>query len=172
MDRRHFISTAARLGALGMAAGTGLSLAEPTEHAALSSRKQLFDEALKAKPWLLAFRTVQAEAYDATVSFTGKPPKELQGVLFRNGPARHEIGSFRYGHWFDGDGMVHRWSIQGGQVTHRARVVNTHKYRREREAGRAIYPAFGSAPPNAVGVPSADALNSANISVLPHHDRL
>ena len=103
---------------------------------------------------------------------TGRWPAGLAGTLYRNGPARHEIGSFRYRHWFDGDGMIHAWRLGGGEVRHQAKMVQTTKYTAEMAAGRALYPGFASTPPNPAPVTSADAVNVANISVLHHHGKL
>ena len=38
----------------------------------------------------------------------GKIPAQLQGTLYRNGPARLAIGKQKVGHWFDGDlSLIH-----------------------------------------------------------------
>lgn len=89
-------------------------------------------------------RRARARALPRRLSIEGRIPERLAGTLYRNGPARHEIGAFRYGHWFDGDGMVHRWRISPEGVEHRARMVQTHKYLAERDAGRPLYPGFGT----------------------------
>ena len=39
-------------------------------------------------------------------SVEGDVPNDLQGTFFRNGPGRQRIGDTKYGHWFDGDGMI------------------------------------------------------------------
>ena len=132
-----------------------------------------FHDALAERPWLLGYAGTGRDAIPRRrVRVEGRLPPGLAGTLYRNGPARHEVGGFRYRHWLDGDGMVQAWRIGGGRVEHQARMVHTFKYREERAAGRALYPAFGSVPPAACAVPHPDAINTANISVLPHAGEL
>lgn len=41
-------------------------------------------------------------------SIDGTVPEELKGTMYRAGPGRIRIGEHKFGHWFDGDGMVGR----------------------------------------------------------------
>ncbi|MCR9278573.1 MAG: carotenoid oxygenase family protein [Pseudomonadaceae bacterium] len=137
------------------------------------SRKARFAKALADNPYLLGYASADQEVFGpTTVAFTGKFPKELSGVLFRNGAGGHEIGDYRYEHWFDGDGMLQRYSIGEGKLQHRGRFVATRKRTKEQAAGRALYPGFDSIPPDPAGMTSPDDVNPANISVLNHHGKL
>jgi len=159
----------AALANAGKAAGEKASLTL----ANILSLKDRFAAALTRLPYLLGYKSVEQSDYHAPDAETdGAWPKELSGTLYRNGPARHEIGEFRYQHWFDGDGMVQSYHIKDQKVEHRARMVRTRKYVDEQKAGRALYPGFGTLPPNSRGTTSADQINVANISVLAHHDRV
>jgi len=53
----------------------------------------------------------------------------LRGSLFRNGPAKFHRPGGSVGHWFDGDGMVRRFTIQDGRASLAARFVDTRKRR-------------------------------------------
>ena len=100
----------------------------------------------------LAFATAEAERLSAPLqTLRGRLPAELAGTLWRNGPAEHDRFGHRYGHWFDGDGMMQAFRFDGAAVTHRARILDTPKRRRETEAGRRLLPAFGSMPPRPGG---------------------
>ena len=141
--------------------------------AAGNQRAQAFERALAERPWLSAYQSVAREEYQANARVThGRYPEALAGSLYRNGPAKHEVEGFRYAHWFDGDGMLHRYHFDGERVSHRAKLIATHKVVAERQAKRPLYPTFGSVPPNASPVRSPDEMNVANISVLHHNDRL
>ncbi len=167
MLRRQFIHRATVAMVIG-AAGSAL----PRLVHALDSWKEAFATALEREPWLLAFRSVEREAYNAPATVEGTMPEGLEGTLFRNGPARHEIGEFRYHHWFDGDGMLQAWRIGPGGIRHEARMIATRKYLAELDAGRALYRGFATIPPNPKPVTSPDLINVANISVLAHHGEL
>jgi all-trans-8'-apo-beta-carotenal 15,15'-oxygenase len=169
MRRRQFLSALPALPAL--AATSGL-LKSANGHANIDSWQAEFASALADNPSLLGFRSVTAPAFDSEAHLEGNIPNGLSGTLFRNGPARHEIGNFRYHHWFEGDGMIQAFRINPDGITHRARMVATHKYLAELDAGRALYPGFATMPPDPAPVTSPDKVNVGNISVLPHHGKL
>lgn len=166
MDRRHFLQVMAGSLLAGTVSGTPL-------RAAGESWKAQFYAALAKNPWLIGYRSVEQTAYaETTLPIEGKLPQDLKGVFYRNGPAQHEQGDLRYRHWFDGDGMMHAYHFDGQSVTHRARMVETEKYMRERKAGRALTQGFGTALPGLERPRSADSVNTANISVLQHNGEL
>lgn len=88
---------------------------------------------------------VRAPAGDfagASAQVSGRFPPAVKGVLFRNGPAIHDMGGLRYQHWFDGDGMVQRYAITATGVNHRGKVVCAPKFVAEQAPGheRALEP--------------------------------
>ena len=132
-----------------------------------------FVAALAREPWLIGFASARAERLTAPlVALDGRLPPELAGVLWRNGPAEHERFGHRYGHWFDGDGMVQAFTFTGTGVTHRARILDTPKRRRETRAGKRILPTFATLPPHSVPVSGPDDMNAANTAMLVHAGRL
>ena len=128
---------------------------------------------LSAAQRLAGFATAQAETLAAPLTtLSGRLPPALAGVLWRNGPAEHERFGHRYGHWFDGDGMVQAFTFGQSGVSHRARILDTPKRRRESEAGKRLLPTFATLPPETVPILSPDDMNAANTSVLAHGGRL
>ena len=129
--------------------------------------------ALSAAQRRLGFATAQAPALAAPLAtLAGRLPPDLAGVLWRNGPAEHERFGHRYGHWFDGDGMMQAFTFTGSGVDHRARILETPKRRRETAAGKRLLPAFATLPPEVAPIMAPDDMNAANISVLAHGGRL
>ncbi|WP_158025590.1 carotenoid oxygenase family protein [Maricaulis sp. W15] len=129
---------------------------------------QAFEAASRHDPWTLGFTDAPATGLDGVPQrLHGRLPDGLAGTLYRNGPARFSRDEWRYRHWFDGDGMVHAWHLAPGEpVTHRARFVETPKWRDEEAAGRFLMPTFGSQPPNTRGMRGPDDMNAANTSVM------
>ena len=128
-----------------------------------------FTSALSRKPGLLGFASARGEQLAAPMTTrSGRLPPDLTGTLWRNGPAEHERFGHRYGHWFDGDGMVQDFTFSGTGVSHRARILDTPKRGRETRAGRRMLPAFGTLPPNSAGIDRPDDMNVANTSMLAH----
>jgi carotenoid cleavage dioxygenase len=122
---------------------------------------------------LLGLTGADGERPDTTEAvIEGRLPAALQGRYFRNGPGLMQRGGERYRHWFDGDGLVQSWTLQGGRASHRARFVQTEKFRAEQAAGRFLLPAFGTAIPAQRPVRGPDSLNVANTSVLLQGDAL
>lgn len=68
--------------------------------------------------------------YEAVV-IEGKIPYDLQGILCRNGPGRIRIGDSQYGHWFDGDGVISKLTIDGPnqKAFFMAKYVETDRFR-------------------------------------------
>jgi len=74
------------------------------------------------------------------LAVTGEIPRELVGTLYRNGPNPQfpPRGGSAY-HWFDGDGMIHAISFEGGRAAYRNRWVRTRRFELERKAGKALF---------------------------------
>lgn len=117
--------------------------------------------------WKPAFANVPADLPPVRTTVRGRFPDALTGTLFRTGPAGHELGGVRYHHWFDGDGMTQRFAIDRGEVVHQGRYVGTPKRVSEHRAGRRLTEAFATIPSGSTPPESPDAMNVANINVLP-----
>ena len=161
MLRRNLLRAPAIAGLAGLAGSR--AFARPG-----TTRAGDFHRALESHPWLLAYRSVPEHRYEATATVSGRLPDGLRGTLYRNGPARYEIGGFRCQHWFDGDGMMQAYRIGDGAVRHRARMIETSKFLAEEAAGRALFRGFGTVPPDPRPLAGPDTANPGNISVLQH----
>lgn len=133
-----------------------------------------FDAARGRHAWTLGYAGLQADAEPMALRVQGRVPRELIGGAFwRNGPARHQVGDFRYGHWFDGDGLLQRYRFTAdGGVEHQARFLRTPKFLADSQAGRPVRAAFGTEVPGAEPPAGPDEMNVANTSVLWHGQRL
>ena len=102
----------------------------------------------------------------------GTIPADLNGVLYRIGPGRLDVGGHPVDHIFDGDGMVSRIEIDSGGAHYRNRYVRTRAYAR---ANRTARPPRGIGTQKVGGVP-ANALrgpaNMSNTNVLLHNNKL
>jgi all-trans-8'-apo-beta-carotenal 15,15'-oxygenase len=164
MNRRDFLTAA---GAASMAAALPFSA-----HGADQTLAERFAAARARNPRLAAFDNAPGEFDFATVRMEGRLPDGLSGVFFRNGPAQHERGGERYAHWFDGDGLIHRWTIGDGKIGYRGRFVDTAKRRAEKAAGKLLYPAGGGGIPARVAMGGPDSINVANTNILPINGEL
>jgi carotenoid cleavage dioxygenase-like enzyme len=96
----------------------------------------------------------------------GTCPPGLAGSLYRNGPGRWRRPGGSAGHWFDGDGLVRAFRIQGGEATLTARFVDTAKRRADSAARAVVTPGFGTPGRAGLRLSSADDANAANASVM------
>src|SRR3990167_7402064 len=86
------------------------------------------------------YAPLQKESYFENITtIIGEIPKELNGVLYRNGPNPQFPDNNK--HWFEGDGMLHMFSINNGKISYRNRWIMTERFKLEREAGK-LYPAI------------------------------
>ncbi len=166
LNRRHLLQALAT-------AGGGLAASTPT--LARPGRAADFAANVASQPLLTPFKGVSdasGDCFTERLALRGRWPAELSGRFYRNGPALYERGGERYCHWFDGDGMVQQFTLTGGNVAHRGRLVQTAKLQAERQAGRFLYGAFGTAVDNAPPISGPDSVNSANTNALEHGGRL
>ena len=128
--------------------------------------KKAFASAAGIKPWTLGYASCNEDALEADqLTLEGCIPDGLRGTFYRTGPARHERGAQRYGHRWDGDGMVQAFRI-GSQVSHRGRFIKTSKYLAETASECFLLNAFGSYFPGTPPVPKEiDESNTGNISL-------
>ncbi len=159
MNRRNFLAAAAALGSTPLVAHADGSAAA-------------FVRQLQGDPILLAVRGATSDLEPVVATMSGQLPAALHGTLYRNGPGRNDRGALRYRHWFDGDGLMHAWSLGAGKVSHQAKFVRTPKYIAEETAGAFKYAAFGTPSPERLPITSADSLNVANTSVMQLGDEL
>ena len=111
----------------------------------------------------------EADAPDLIVE--GLIPDDLAGVFYRNGP--EPLYPTREGehHWFDGDGMVYVFHIEGGRVSMRNRWVKTEKFEMERAAGKRLFGLFGN-PMTADPATHGKRYNTGNTNIILHGGKL
>ena len=142
---------------------------------AVETTAQAFDANTAANPWLTPFKGVGEATQDLqndALTLSGKWPANLRGRFYRNGPALFERGGVRYQHWFDGDGMVQQFSIGGGRVAHRGRMVRTPKLLAEQQAGHFLYSVYGTQVPAGAQPRGPDSFNAANTNAIEHAGRV
>ena len=124
-------------------------------------------------PFLTGIHTPNRFETDAPdLAIEGEFPEDLEGVFYRTGAeAQYPPLEGQDYHWFDGDGMVYRFFIQGGRVSMRNRWVQTEKFKAERKAGRKLYGLFGNpmtSDPSVKGI----RYNTANTNIILHEGKL
>lgn len=137
-----------------------------TVAASLLSPERAFAAAMPAG-WQLGFADVEHDIEPAAMRLVhGRAPAGLSGRLYRNGPAKFRRGTSSAGHWFDGDGLIRRFSLVDGTAALAARFVDTPKRRMEEKAGAMIVPGFGTAAGPGLTLSSNDDASAANTSVM------
>ena len=114
---------------------------------------------------------MNTEADAAHLQITGEMPKELLGTLYRNGPNPQFAPRGPFYHWFGGDGMIHAFHIENGNVSYKNRWVRTPKWVIENKEGEGLSGIFGNP---CYTDPRVLALNStiANTNIVWHAGRL
>jgi all-trans-8'-apo-beta-carotenal 15,15'-oxygenase len=126
-----------------------------------------FQHASKTRPWTAGYRSFDRDRVESVATVSGSWPEALRGTLYRNGPARHERGGLRYGHRWDGDGMLQRFSLSTEGVQHVGQYIHTAKYQADTAQGKIVTSGFGTKVPGSdVLKGSVDDANAANINVV------
>ena len=155
-------------------AGATCGLLMPSRAGTFDPTYESFHKNLSNRPLLRLYEGIHdADTGAKECRIEGEWPTDLVGHLFRNGPGRLERAGRRYQHWFDGDGLIQKWSIRpGSKVTHHARLIHTTKYLRDEAKNELSLVGFGTTGDHAVDIMSPDSLNVGNINVLPRDDDL
>jgi carotenoid cleavage dioxygenase-like enzyme len=116
---------------------------------------------------------IQMECDAADLIVEGEVPKELSGTLYRNGPNQRYKPRGDY-HLFAGDGMVHGFHINNGQVDYLNRWVRTNKWNIEDREGRAVINAMNpfDCEPEYADFVLVDKDGLANTAIVWHGGRL
>ena len=116
---------------------------------------------------------VDAEVDVAVLAITGELPVGLEGSFIRNGPNPLFQPVGRY-HMFDGDGMLHGVTFDGGGASYRNRWIRSRGLQAEADLGRAVYPGLGDVmnfpEPSLVG-DAGPVKNPANTHIVRHAGR-
>uniref|UniRef100_A0A8C5EKA9 Carotenoid-cleaving dioxygenase, mitochondrial n=1 Tax=Gouania willdenowi TaxID=441366 RepID=A0A8C5EKA9_GOUWI len=89
-------------------------------------------------------RSVEETPTPIRTKVHGTIPSWIKGQLLRNGPGKFEFGNTHYNHWFDGMAMLHRFSIQDGEVTYMSRFLQSDAYKNNSEKNRIVMSEFGT----------------------------
>jgi len=122
-----------------------------------------------AADWSLATADLEGDVPRQAMRLVhGRAPEGLEGVLFRNGPAKFRRPGGNASHWFDGDGLMRAFRVADGRATLEARFADTPKRRWESEIDAVVTAGFGTAgQPGRAKVGSPDDASAANTAVLP-----
>jgi carotenoid cleavage dioxygenase len=111
----------------------------------------------------------RSEGDELDLIVEGEIPKELDGSLYRIGPNPHYPPQVRY-HWFDGDGMVHGFTLRDGKASYRNRYVRTAGLEAEMQAGRSLFGGLAEKPKEIS--PAGLFKNAANTNIIGYANRL
>jgi len=137
------------------------------------------------KRWHGLMQDIEYEHDFKALRVEGKIPNDICGVLYQNGPGMFSSHGKKYGHVFDGDGLIRGVRIEDGKAFGIAKLVQSEGLKAEREAKRSIYLGAGTEQRGWQGfkdrlrlvlnsnkpAPAAAAKNSANTSILLWQDR-
>ncbi|MEH2450002.1 carotenoid oxygenase family protein [Nostoc sp.] len=111
------------------------------------------------------FAPIREEITTDKLPVIGELPLDLSGMFVRNGPNPQWTPIGQY-HWFDGHGMLHGVRISNGVATYRNRYVQTAGWKKEREAGKALW--SGLLEPRQIDNPHGSGKNTANTALVWH----
>src|ERR1700737_1680788 len=84
------------------------------------------------------YGSLKQEVSVDSIQVEGELPSWLTGSLLRNGPGLYEDGRRSVNHWFDGQAMLHRFTLADGSVSYANRFLQTRSYKAMR-AGKLAF---------------------------------
>ena len=111
-------------------------------------------------------RPIQQEVTDVDCVVTGEIPRQISGLLIRNGPNQKFPPLSQNYHFFDGDGMVHGLWLHEGTARYRNRWVRTTSYNLQEKAGKSLWGGILDHPlryPSPHGAPTMKPHGGVNV---------
>jgi beta,beta-carotene 9',10'-dioxygenase len=102
--------------------------------------------AARSTDYSLGFSSLTDEVVLDELPQRGAMPDWLHGSLLRTGPARFEAGEQKMRHWFDGQAMLHRFSVASGKVAYANRFLEGRAHRAAEEKRELAYGEFATDP--------------------------
>lgn len=96
--------------------------------------------------YALGFQSLESEVELDSTAVSGAIPGWLSGTLVRTGPAKFEVGQQDFNHWFDGLGMLHRFSVDQGQVAYGNKYLQSRAYLQAMENDQICMREFATDP--------------------------
>jgi len=96
--------------------------------------------------YVKGFETLDSEVEVEQASVLGSIPAWLTGTLVRTGPAKFEVGEQKFNHWFDGLGMLHRFSLSNGEVSYGNKYIQSRAYLHAMENDQISFREFATDP--------------------------
>lgn len=97
-------------------------------------------------PYHVGFTTLEEQVRIDQIPVRGTIPAWLDGTLVRNGPAKFEVGTQRYKHWFDGLAMLHKFSFQGQHVNYANCFLHSQSFQEATASGTISRSEFATDP--------------------------
>jgi beta,beta-carotene 9',10'-dioxygenase len=94
----------------------------------------------------LGFTSLEEEIAVDNLPVRGDVPSWLSGTLVRNGPAKFEVGTQNFRHWFDGLAMLHKFSFKDGKVSYANKFIQSNAYNKAKETGKISFSEFATDP--------------------------
>jgi carotenoid cleavage dioxygenase-like enzyme len=101
----------------------------------------------------------------------GSLPKELVGALYKCGPDRQYPPMLKDDIFIDGEGMVHMFRCEGGEVSYRSRWVRTERFVLQEQARRSLFGRYRNRYTNDPSVAGKNQ-GTANTNVVWHGRKL
>jgi len=77
----------------------------------------------------LLFKSLPGEIEPTEAAITGAVPAWLSGSLLRTGPGKFEMGESQYRHWFDGQAVLHKFSVFSSKIIYSNKFLRSDAYK-------------------------------------------
>ncbi|RWS18515.1 beta:beta-carotene 9':10'-oxygenase-like protein, partial [Leptotrombidium deliense] len=93
---------------------------------------------------MIYLRNCNVECPKMKATVKGIIPTWINGSLIRNGPGLYKIANDEYQHLFDYPSLIHKFSIQNGEIFYENKFLKSAAYFRNKEMQRIVVTEFGT----------------------------
>lgn len=136
-----------------------------------STAAKIFAESKRSMLWLSA-QTASGEGAWTNLKIEGKPPKNLNGTLFRTAPGMSDNFGTTLNHLFDGDAYLSAWKFENGKVSLKTRFLPTPQRLEEQTAKQMLYGEYGTLAPKTDVKRSSGGKNQPSVNVIEWRGKL
>lgn len=97
-------------------------------------------------PYAKGFTSLNQENQQLKLKVKGRLPMWLKGALLRTAPGQFETHTQALKHWFDGFAMLHKFSIEKGEVIYQNRFLHSNTYKKSLRKKKLAHTQFGTDP--------------------------
>jgi beta,beta-carotene 9',10'-dioxygenase len=126
----------------------------------------------------IGYKSLTQEVTITALPVKGSFAKWMLGSYFYNGPAQFHIDHYNFKHWFDGFGMIHKFTFNNGTVGYANKLIESSYYKKVMQTGKIPVGFNGDDAPKSIFAKLSSLFSkrvvydNTNLNIVPMHNQL